>query len=98
MRTLILLCLVAAVTCPTGWASAQQEEQSQQVRELEEPAPEAVELELTNPAVQPEASEPIVEEPVEESVQEEDQGEDQGQEEEEEEEEEEDRELSLIHI
>jgi hypothetical protein len=70
MRILILFCLVVATAGLPGGAFAQDEDRSQEVRELQEPAPEGVGLELTNPDVKDEAPEPVVEEKAGEQVEE----------------------------
>ena len=53
MRAPIVLCLLAAplFIAGTGQAHAQNEDPSEDVRELQEPAGEAVDLELANPNV-----------------------------------------------
>jgi hypothetical protein len=62
MRALIVFCLVTAALCLGSRASAQERETSQEARELQEPAPEGVGLELTNPQAREETAEPNEEE------------------------------------
>ena len=62
MRALLVFCLLSATLSVVSRASAQEEEQSQRARELQEPAPEAVELELTSPETPEGQAEPVVEE------------------------------------
>ena len=51
MRAKIVLCLLAALALVGGRGRPvlAQEDPSQEIRELQDPAPEAVELELTSP-------------------------------------------------
>ncbi len=69
MRALLVVCLLISASCAGGTASAQDLDESQEVRELEEPAPEAAELELTDsgaPKSQPGPSVEEEPEPIEE--------------------------------
>ena len=67
MRSLNVVRLLAALLCIAGPASAhaQEQETERAVRELEEPAPEAQKLELTNPDAPESEAEPVVEQPPE---------------------------------
>ena len=69
MRALLVVCVLIPASCAGGTASAQDLDESQEVRELEEPAPEAAELELTDseaPESQPDRSVEEEPEPAEE--------------------------------
>ncbi len=64
MRASLLLSSLAVALCVIGLggASAQDADRNQEVRELQEPAPEAERLELTAPAAAEVADDPVVEE------------------------------------
>lgn len=66
MRAFLLFSFLTSALCVASAAFAQEEERDQRLIELEEPAPEAVELELTNPDAKSEETDPVVDEPVDE--------------------------------
>ncbi len=71
MRAFLVYCVMTSAFCAGGVASAQGPDENQEVRELEEPAPEAERLELTSPEAPEEPRDPAVEEEPE-TVEEED--------------------------
>jgi hypothetical protein len=62
MRALLVFCALTSALCAGGVASAQELDESQEVRDLEEPAPEAAELELTDREAPESQPDPVVEE------------------------------------
>ena len=62
MRALLVLCLLSSALFAGSAAFAQEADGSQEARELQEPAPEAQELELTNPDAPDETANSVAEE------------------------------------
>ena len=62
MRALLVFCFLSSALAAGSAAFAQEADGSQEARELQEPAPEAQELELTNPDAPDETTDPVAEE------------------------------------